>query len=86
LTQATVGKKTFSVIQIDGTKYVCLPREFVISHGIKKGDKIEGLFDGSIVYRPIKNVDVQKEIADAKREVETLCGEGKICRQRLKRG
>jgi hypothetical protein len=73
----TVGRKTFSIIQIDGTKYVCLPREFVTSHGIKKGDKIEALFDGSIVYRPIKNDEIEKEIAEANNEVEALINEGR---------
>ena len=73
----TVGRKTFSIIQIDGTKYVCLPKEFVTSHGIKKGDKIEALFDGSIVYRPIKNDEIEKEIADANKEVEALINEGR---------
>jgi bifunctional DNA-binding transcriptional regulator/antitoxin component of YhaV-PrlF toxin-antitoxin module len=78
MTQATVGKRICSVIQIAGTKYVCLPKEYAIAHEIKKGDKIEVLFDGSIIYRLIRDEDqvrfsqfIEKEIANAKKMLQT---------------
>lgn len=61
-----IGRKTFSVIEIDGTKYVCLPKEFVTSRGLKKGDKIEALFnDEIIIYQILKTEILEKEIKQA---------------------
>jgi hypothetical protein len=67
------GKKKYSIIEIEGTKYVCVPKEFATRHGIKKGDKMEGLFNmfnGVLLYRPIKSIE--DEIAEAKKEVKDI--------------
>ena len=63
-------KRTQKVLELGGSSYICLPRDFCGEHGIRKGDTVEVLYDGSVIVVPIKEEDIRREIEKIKESVK----------------
>jgi antitoxin component of MazEF toxin-antitoxin module len=66
--QEMVSKDIRKLIRLGQSLYVSLPKEYVEAHKLKKGDKVEILFDEIIYIEPVKEgklADVVKKIKEA---------------------
>jgi len=64
-----VGKDVRSVIRLGDSLAITLPSEYVRANSIKKGDKVELLFDRELVARPLKQEELRKTLLKIEEEI-----------------
>lgn len=54
--QPVFSVKGLSAIENNGVTYICLPRDYVVSNGIRKGTIMEFQYSGGIIcYKPMRS-------------------------------
>ena len=65
-----VGKTERSVFEIGQSVAVTLPKKFVASHGIKKGDKVTVSYNSFLLLEPEQKQKILKEIQEKARIIK----------------
>ena len=52
-------------MQIGESSGITLPREFLEANNLKRGDRVELIYNGNLLVKPIRADEVAQELAEA---------------------
>jgi bifunctional DNA-binding transcriptional regulator/antitoxin component of YhaV-PrlF toxin-antitoxin module len=64
------GKSVRKVTNAGASLIISLPKEWADEHGIKKGDKLELVFDDMLYVRPLETAKLSERLEKAKAILE----------------
>ncbi len=56
------GKTTRKIVQVGECSGITLPKDFLETHGLKRGDRVELICNDVIVVKPIREDEIEREL------------------------
>lgn len=60
-----LGKSIRKIVQVGESSGVIIPKEFLEARGLKRGDRVELLFNDVIRIKPVRAEEIERELAEA---------------------
>lgn len=61
----TVGKAVRRIIQVGECSGIILPKEYLTANKLKRGDRVEIVYNSIVRIEPLRDEDIRRKLAEA---------------------